>query len=127
MLSRMTLNHAMIYVTDVERSIRFYVEALGMKPLAVQLPYYARLKSPQGTSTIALHQLEPGMQLGASIRLYFETPELAEAVKRVKKAGFAVKSPPKKMPWGWTHAYVDDPDGYEVSLYWSGGLRTKKA
>lgn len=121
-----SFNHAMIYCADVEAALRFYVEALGLKPLALQLPYYARLRSSKGSATIALHLREPGGPTGADIRLYFETPELGEAVKRVTKAGYAVKAPPKKMPWGWTHAYLDDPDGHEVSLYWSDGLRSKK-
>ena len=30
------------------------------------------------------------------------------------------------MPWGWRHAYLNDPDGHEISLYWAGGNRMKK-
>jgi hypothetical protein len=30
------------------------------------------------------------------------------------------------MPWGWRHAYLRDPDGHEVSLYWAGKARFKK-
>jgi hypothetical protein len=30
------------------------------------------------------------------------------------------------MPWGWKHAYVNDPDGHEVSLYWAGAKRFQK-
>ena len=121
-------NHAMIYTRDLQASLTFYTQALGLKPLDVMLPYYARLRSAKGTSTIALHALERGMKLprGVGIRLYFETPELARAVKRVEKAGYVVKKPPQKMPWGWTHAYLDDPDGNEISLYWSAGLRTRR-
>ena len=26
---------------------------------------------------------------------------------------------PKDMPWGWRHAYLNDPDGHEISLYWA--------
>jgi catechol 2,3-dioxygenase-like lactoylglutathione lyase family enzyme len=126
--SSLTFNHAMVYSGDVEASLRFYTEALGLKPLDLMLPYYARLRSPKGNATIALHKVEPGADLPlGGIRLYFETPQLAAAVKRVTRAGYAVKGPPKKMPWGWTHVYLDDPDGHEISLYWSAGLRTKKA
>ncbi len=118
----------MIYSADLEASLRFYTEALGLKPLELMMPYYARLRSPVGTSTIALHKLEPGADATSKgVRLYFETPKLAAAVKRVEKAGYTLKSPVKKMPWGWTHAYINDPDGHEISLYWSGGSRLKKA
>ena len=30
------------------------------------------------------------------------------------------------MPWGWRHAYLDDPDGHEISLYWAGPNRMAK-
>jgi hypothetical protein len=32
---------------------------------------------------------------------------------------------PKAMPWGWTHAYLNDPDGHEVSLYSAGAKRLR--
>src|SRR5271169_1900886 len=88
------LNHAMIYSADLEASLRFYTEALGLKPLELMMPFYARLRSPKGSSTIALHKLEPGGDLTSKgVRLYFETPQLTGAVKRVEKAGYTVKSP----------------------------------
>jgi lactoylglutathione lyase len=122
------LNHAMIYSADLEASLRFYTEALGMKPLESMMPFYARLRAPKGNSTIALHKLEPGGDTTSNgVRLYFETPQLAAAVKRVERAGYTVKAPVKKMPWGWSHAYLDDPDGHEISLYWAGAKRLKKA
>ena len=34
--------------------------------------------------------------------------------------------PPKLMPWGWKHAYLNDPDGHEISLYWAGRKRFQK-
>jgi predicted enzyme related to lactoylglutathione lyase len=123
----LSMNHAMIYASDVEASLRFYCNALGLKPLEVMLPYYARLKSTQGTTTIALHKLEPGADADApGVRLYFETPDVSAAAKLVKRGGYAIKSGPKKMPWGWTHVYLDDPDGHEISLYNSHGLRTAR-
>jgi len=30
------------------------------------------------------------------------------------------------MPWGWRHAYLNDPDGHEISLYWAGENRMRK-
>jgi len=30
------------------------------------------------------------------------------------------------MPWGWKHAYLDDPDGHEVSVYTAGAKRLRK-
>ena len=31
------------------------------------------------------------------------------------------------MPWGWRHAYLNDPEGHEISLYWAGEQRMQKS
>ena len=33
---------------------------------------------------------------------------------------------PKVIPWGWKHAYLNDLDGHELSLYWAGAKRLRK-
>ena len=124
-------NHAMIYTQDVARSLAFYRDLLGLELIEDyrmhDRPVYARLKAPGGTGTIALHGLRPGEALATGgIRLYFETRNLAAVCKRLEKKGAKFTSGPKLMPWGWTHAYLDDPDGHEVSLYRAGTKRFKK-
>jgi len=122
----------MIYSRDVASSLRFYVELLGLKQVEIfewqGRPVYARLKSGRGQGTIALHQLEQGKTLPefSGVRLYFEVKELDKFCKRLEDAGVALKQQPKVMPWGWRHAYLDDPDGHEVSLYWAGAKRFRK-
>lgn len=123
-------NHAMIYTRDVSRSLPFYRDLLGFTLVDdfewEGRPVYARLKAPRGEGTIALHALEPGKDLGiGGIRLYFETTDLDTLCARLESAGVVLKQKPTKMPWGWTHAYLDDPDGHEVSLYDSHGLRLR--
>jgi catechol 2,3-dioxygenase-like lactoylglutathione lyase family enzyme len=126
---KVTFNHAMIYVRDVARALHFYQDLLGLKTIDVfqydSHPVYARLQSPRGTTTIALHQVEPGKELPPfdSIRLYFEVKQLDELCKSLKAEGVEITQLPKPMPWGWTHAYLNDPDGHEVSLYWAGARR----
>jgi catechol 2,3-dioxygenase-like lactoylglutathione lyase family enzyme len=125
------MNHAMVYSKDVAKSVEFYAGLLGMKVLQ-QVGFgghtvYARLKSARGSTTIALHALEPGQTLATGgVRLYFEVEDLAGACKRLEKAGAKFTQKPKMMPWGWKHAYLNDPDGHEVSLYWSSGKRIAK-
>jgi catechol 2,3-dioxygenase-like lactoylglutathione lyase family enzyme len=122
----LTFNHAMIYTADVARSSAFYA-SLGFRVLAVQPPYYARLRAPRGTATIALHLTEPGHDVAApGMRLYFEVASLLSVCRRLQKQGLVFKEMPVKRPWGWTHAYLDDPDGHEVSLYWAGPQRLKR-
>ncbi len=130
---KVSFNHAMIYVRDVARALHFYQDLLGLKSVDVfqydSRPVYARLQSPVGATTIALHQVEPGKDLPSfdSIRLYFEVKELDALCKSLQAEGVEITQLPKPMPWGWTHAYLSDPDGHEVSLYWAGAKRLRKS
>ncbi len=129
----LNFNHAMVYATDVSRSLEFYSGTLGFRVLQTYehagRPVYARLQPPGCKCTIALHQADgewkPDPRGG--IRLYFEVRDLEKFCAALAKAGVRIKQMPKKMPWGWKHAYLDDPDGYEISLYWAGAARLKKS
>jgi catechol 2,3-dioxygenase-like lactoylglutathione lyase family enzyme len=128
---KLTFNHAMIYCKDVERGVGFYRDLMGFK-LIEDFRYegksvYARLKAPGGDGTIALHQAGPGASLASEgVRLYFEVRELDEFCRKLMQKGFYITQMPRMMPWGWRHAYLNDPDGHEISLYWAGENRMKK-
>jgi uncharacterized glyoxalase superfamily protein PhnB len=131
----LSFNHAMVYSRNVDAAVCFYADLLKFKRLEVfkygDRMVYARLKSPHGNTTMALHLLEPGQELHpGAVRLYFEVSELRELkqlCKRLEKAGVTLTKQPQKMQWGWTHAYLDDPDGHEVSLYWAGEKRLRQS
>ena len=126
-------NHAMVYAADVERSLRFYRDSLGLRLIETfehgGKIAYARLRSASGGTTIALHLLGEDVTAAQSggIRLYFEVRNLPTVCKKLSASGVKFKQMPKRMPWGWDHAYLDDPDGYEVSLYWAGKKRFQKS
>lgn len=124
----LTFNHAMIYCRDVARSTAFYRDQLGFRVVDEFRGAYARLCSPTGGNTIALHCVEDGMQLAPAtegMRLYFEVKGLDAFCQRLATNGVAFEQMPKDMPWGWRHAYLNDPDGHEISLYWAGPARLK--
>jgi catechol 2,3-dioxygenase-like lactoylglutathione lyase family enzyme len=121
-------NHVIIYVRDVARSLAFYRDLLGFKLLEkYDSDEYARLQSPTGKSTIALHKASPTAKTPGnkeqSIVLYFETRNLDSLCKNLARKGVSFLQMPKLMPWGWRHAYLKDPDGRELSLYWAGRKR----
>ena len=125
------LNHAMIYTMDVARALAFYRDLLGFTLLEEfrggNRIVYARLKPPTGTATIALHLIAPGeTPATGGVRLYFEVKELEKCCKRLEAAGAVFSTPPAMMPWVWKHAYLNDPDGHEISLYRAGAKRLKK-
>src|SRR5258708_8162617 len=88
-----TFNHAMVYSRDVAAARRFYVDHLGFKLLEnfqhQGRSVYARLKSPRGSTSIALHLVAPGEELRTGgVRLYFEVRDLDRFCERLESAGF---------------------------------------
>lgn len=128
---KLTFNHAMIYAKDVQRSLGFYRDLLGFKLIEdfryEGQPVYARLHAPGGDCTIALHQAGPDASLASDgVRLYFEVRDLDNFCRKLQQKNFYITQLPRMMPWGWRHAYLNDPDGHEISLYWAGENRMKK-
>jgi catechol 2,3-dioxygenase-like lactoylglutathione lyase family enzyme len=128
---KLTFNHAMVYAADVRRALGFYRDLLGFKLVDEfrheGIPLYARLRAPGGDGTIALHLAGPGTPLASDgVRLYFEIREVDEFCRKLQAKGFYITQMPRMMPWGWRHAYLNDPDGHEISIYWAGENRMKK-
>lgn len=128
---RLTFNHAMIYVKDVQRALGFYHDLLGFKLIEdfrfENKPVYARLHAPGGDGTIALHLAGPDQPIvSEGVRLYFEIHDLDGFCRKLQARDFYITQMPRMMPWGWRHAYLNDPDGHEISLYWAGENRMKK-
>ena len=111
--------------------MRFYRDMMGFRLIEdfqyEGKPVYARLRAPGGDGTIALHMAGPGTSLASDgVRLYFEVRELDEFCRKLQRKGFYITQLPRLMPWGWRHAYLNDPDGHEISLYWAGEKRMEK-
>lgn len=129
---KLSFNHAMIYLKDVGGGIAFYRDWLGFKLIEDYRhegrSVYARMRAPGGDGTIALHQAGPGASVASDgVRLYFEVRELDDFCRRLRKRGFVFTQHPQMMPWGWRHAYLNDPEGHEISLYWAGEQRMQKS
>jgi len=129
---KLSFNHAMIYLKDVGGGIAFYRNWLGFRLIEDYRhegrSVYARMQAPGGEGTIALHQAGPGASVASDgVRLYFEVRELDDFCYRLRKRGFVFTQHPQMMPWGWRHAYLNDPEGHEISLYWAGEQRMQKS
>jgi catechol 2,3-dioxygenase-like lactoylglutathione lyase family enzyme len=120
-------NHAMIYVRELQPALHFYVDLLGLILVEQEQPGYARLRSTYSGTTIALHTLgnEQSVPEEDSIRLYFEVSNLGKLLKKLETAGVRFTQHLRRMPWGWKQAFVADPDGHELCLYWAGVQRVR--
>jgi len=117
----------MIRVGDLDRSIRFYTEVLGMRLLR-------RQDYPQGKYTLAfvgygaekettvieftynwgVSEYEVGTGFG---HISIEVEDVYEATEKIRNKGGKVLREPGPMNAGATVvAFFEDPDGYQIEL-----------
>lgn len=118
--------HTMIRVADLEKSIQFYTEVIG-------LVLHSRKDYPEGKFTLAFlgagAPAEPFLELthnwgvttyemGTAFgHMAFGVPDIYAACKMVETSGYKVTRPPGPMKHGTSViAFVEDPDGYKVEL-----------
>ena len=123
----MRVLHTMLRVGDLQRSIRFYTEVLGMRLLR-QRDY------PDGKFTLAFVGYGPETEqavieltynydvnfydLGSGFgHVALEVEDAAAACARIKSLGGNVVREAAPMKHGTTViAFVEDPDGYRIEL-----------
>jgi lactoylglutathione lyase len=118
------LLHTRMRVNDVERTVKFYQDALGLtvsrrhtSPRGAQLVFIA---TPNSEEEIELCQMPPGapsVQVQPDLmHLAFEVDDLAAFEAELKKKGYALSDGPTKTGSGSVIAFIDAPEGYEVEL-----------
>ena len=117
----MQLNQVTLPSADVARGAAFY-RRLGLRQIVANLPKYARFECPDGGSTLSLHHAD--RLLGPTgVVVYFECPDLDARVAALAQQGLEFDSGPVDQPWLWREAYLRDPDGNVVCLFWAGENR----
>jgi catechol 2,3-dioxygenase len=127
------LGHIVLYVRDIERSVRFYRDVLGWRQIlpgaeeqALRVPV-AAFSAPSGRTHHELLLIEVGPDAAAQpegrrVGLYHfglkvgdTDEELREALAKVEQAGTPVLGASDHTV---THSlYIADPDGNEIELY----------
>jgi lactoylglutathione lyase len=123
----MRILHTMLRVGDLERSLAFYTEVLGMRLLR-------RKEYPDGRFTLAFVGYGPeseqaaielthnwdtkSYELGSGFgHVAVEVDDAAQACSEIKRRGGEVVREAGPMKHGTTViAFVEDPDGYRVEL-----------
>ncbi len=118
------LLHTRMRLNDLERSVKFYEHALGLKvtrrhtsPRGAQLAFIA---TPNSEEEIELCQMPPGAEpvkvQPDLMHLAFEVDDLEEFAAELTRKGFALSDGPTKTGSGSMIAFIDAPEGYEVEL-----------
>ena len=121
------LNHAVLYVRDVDRSVTFYREVLGFRPVMEIAGRAAFLQAEGSTNDHDLGLFAIGERAGASeagrrtVGLYhlaWEVDTLAE-LARIQEALVRAGALVGASDHGTTKAlYAQDPDGLEFEVSW---------
>jgi lactoylglutathione lyase len=117
------LLHTRYRVNDLEKTIRFYKEVLGLEevrrhksPRGSELAF---LKAPQSEEQIELCyfpssgpvQVQPDLT-----HLAFEVDSLEQFGQHLAKLGLKYSDGPTLKPDGGGFAFIDAPEGYEIEL-----------
>lgn len=116
----MNLNQVTVGVTDVARSIGFY-QRLGLQLIVESLPDYARFCCPDGQASFSLSRV--GQVLPSQTLIYFECADLDQVVSDLQVQGLRFSQLPTDQPWLWREAYLEDPDGNPLCLFFAGANR----
>jgi lactoylglutathione lyase len=116
------LLHTRYRVNDLDKTVRFYTEVLGLKEIR-------RHKSPRGSELVFLQT--PGSEELIEICSYpasgpvsfcsdlthlaFEVEDIATFAAHAEKLGYPLSDGPTESSSG-TFAFIDAPEGYEIEL-----------
>jgi len=117
------LLHTRYRVNDLERTVKFYRDILGLREVK-------RHKSPRGSELVFLKAPEseelielchfPGSEsvhVQADLtHLAFEVDSLAEFEKHLAQHGLKYSDGPTTTSTGTVFAFIDAPEGYEIEL-----------
>ena len=123
----MRILHTMLRVGDLQRSIRFYTEGLGMRLLRTtdrpEQKYSLAFVGYDDESRSAVLELtyNYGVErydLGSAYgHVAVGVPDVAAACDKVRKLGGKVTREPGPVKGGTTViAFVEDPDGYKIEF-----------
>jgi lactoylglutathione lyase len=117
------LLHTRYRVNDLEKTVKFYTDVLGLKEVA-------RHKSPRGSTVVFINvpnseeQIEICHYPGSGdvkvqpdlTHLAFEVDDIVAFAKETEKKGYPLSDGPTVTGSGGKIAFIDAPEGYEIEL-----------
>jgi lactoylglutathione lyase len=118
------LLHTRLRVNDLERTVKFYRDALNLtvarrsiSPRGAQIVFLA---TPNSDEEIEICQMPPGappVQVQPDLmHLAFEVDSIEAFAAELAHKGLALSDVPTKTGSGSTIAFIDAPEGYEIEL-----------
>lgn len=115
-------SRTIVHPTDLERSLDFYGNALGLgvarefgQGAGRGVVFFAG-----GGFIEVVGARSPGATTAAvdagTVAFWLQVRSVETAVSELAERGVAVVRPPQLEPWGLVEAWIDDPDGLRIHL-----------
>ena len=114
-------------VTDFERAVAFYRDALGLEQIEDWSSDEGKvILLSAGRATLELldeaqaglvDRIEAGRRVAGTVRLALEVTDSDEMAGRLAAAGARTVAEPVVTPWGDRNARVEAPDGMQLTLF----------
>ena len=121
------LLHTRYRVTDLEKTVAFYKDVLGLKETrrhtsgrGSQLVF---LRAPESNEEIELCKFDQSgpVVVGPDLtHLAFEVDDLEEFAREAAAKGYPLSDGPHRHGKGGAIAFIDAPEGYEIELIQHG-------
>jgi lactoylglutathione lyase len=117
------LLHTRMRVSDMEQTIAFYTNVLGLEVLERKVSprgsHLAFLKVPNSEELIELTSFPPSGPVKVQedlVHLAFQVESLDDTIASLNAKGVKVTDGPTQTSSGSRFIFIDAPDGYEVEL-----------
>jgi lactoylglutathione lyase len=117
------LLHTRMRVSDMEQTIRFYTEVLGLEILERKVSprgsHLAFLKVPNSEELIELTSFPPSGPVKVQedlVHLAFQVESLDDTIASLNAMGVTITDGPTASSSGSRFIFIDAPDGYEIEL-----------
>ncbi len=117
------LLHTRMRISDLDQTIRFYTNVLGLEvierktsPRGSQLAF---LKVPNSDELIELTSFPPSGPVKVQedlVHLAFQVENLDDTMASLTAKGVTITDGPTKTSSGSRFLFIDAPDGYEIEL-----------
>ncbi len=117
------LLHTRMRVSDIDQTIRFYTDVLGLEVLERKTSprgsHLAFLKVPNSQELIELASFPPSGPVRVQedlVHLAFEVENLDDTVRQLQEKRVPITDGPTTTSSGSRFIFIDAPDGYEIEL-----------
>lgn len=107
----MKINHVHIPVTDLDRSVEFYRDAVGL-----EVGFQGELMADFAEAGLVLDLLAEGESVAKGLIVGLSVPDVDATHAELLRRGVVIDEPPENRPWGVRNFYVSDPDGNQLEF-----------